>query len=1224
MYVQMQMDGMYSRSIEVVSIILLLGSILPLLSYTTSSIIPPTLYVGEGEEYTNIQAAIDDASDGYRIIVYNGTYYENLFITKNIDLFGEDSSKTKIIGNNSSTIHIINAIVNISHFTIENNDTNNDAALVYIENGSVIITDNTLTNGSHGIIIQNTSNYLIYDNKILNNSGDGIRIINSVMGSDKTVSLNTIKNNRNGIYLYKSENITISNNWLSENALHGIFLNKTCNHADITNNNINNNTGNGIYLNDYTDYSTISDNILLNNTESGIVLENCSYSQINENTINDNQNYGIMVVGSTNIISNNNIAYNSKSGVFLTADDNTSIHDNIIYSNSVSGLKLYNSTDDNIYSNEFYNNTPYGVYLDFFTKHNIIWNNFFHDNQVNAIDKNPHINEEDANQWSIPKTPGTNIIGGTYIAGNYWDDFDEISEGAVDGSVKDGIANGVYTIYGENKDESPLLDTVNPIISDINITPEAQIRGKKTNISVKVTDNVEVKSVYIIISSPNGSIYNFSMKHCGNNIYLYSSYFTTIGSYNVTILAHDPRNWKSLSGYSFIIYEGDPPKIKDNSQKIAISGKNFTFNVTVSSDYTSPSDLETWAICNQGNTSWNISLTNMGNGIFIGEIQLDKSIENLRYYFYVRNVWGDATTTDPTTVEVEDRIPPKIIVQRHGPSFDEFPNSYTFGVTVEDNSIISNVTIKYWYNDSEKMIATMDRKSGNYYEKTICPPISTSRIFCIISAYDISGNKNDTRKPISDPGGPYSGVVLGEITFNGTKSFDLDGNIINYNWDFGDGTHGNGSIVSHRYSSIGKYIVTLTVIDDDGNIGIATTYVIIKNSLKKEVSSSALLRIADLYKISLSKRFYGYDSDGDQIIDSFSDPNNKLKSIGYANINENTLFLISTDKDDIPEFLWDTSNDRIDHLSFERPSNEIYWENEREERAFIKVTVNKTSWIYLEVKDRYPNGRVTVIANDRVIPDSHIWRKNGNIYVLDDASVTYDFIFDDIYPNVTTPYFLPADGGIIDKNWTTIIIRYNVPVEINYAIFGDQHIEKYLKTYDNRNFTYTPPGYIENGTYTLLLYAEAIKGKSSVNASATYIFFRYADPPKENFFIKNWFLILIGGIIVFIGLIFTINRNYNMSNFIYLKTRKILPFFKTIIFGPLSVKIDIDNIKKAEFYVDGELKDTITTPPYIWSWNEKAFLKHTLETKIYDKNGNSFSSGEMSFYIFNPFEKQSP
>jgi len=58
-----------------------------------------------------------------------------------------------------------------------------------------------------------------------------------------------------------------------------------------------------------------------------------------------------------------------------------------------------------------------------------------------------------------------------------------------------------------------------------------------------------------------------------------------------------------------------------------------------------------------------------------------------------------------------------------------------------------------------------------------------------------------------------------------------------------------------------------------------------------------------------------------------------------------------------------------------------------------------------------------------------------------------------------------------------------------------------------------------------------------------------------------------------------------------------------------------------DFYVDGTLKDTLTAAPFSWKWNEKAFMKHTLETKIYDQEGNSTSSGEMTFFIFhNPLK----
>ena len=93
------------------------------------------------------------------------------------------------------------------------------------------------------------------------------------------------------------------------------------------------------------------------------------------------------------------------------------------------------------------------------------------------------------------------------------------------------------------------------------------------------------------------------------------------------------------------------------------------------------------------------------------------------------------------------------------------------------------------------------------------------------------------------------------------------------------------------------------------------------------------------------------------------------------------------------------------------------------------------------------------------------------------------------------------------------------------------------------------------------------------------------------------------------------------DDFIYIKIKKILPFFRTIIFGQVSVNANNTDIAKAEFYVDGKLKETLTSPPYLWKWDEKAFLKHTLETKVYDREGNSASSGEMTFYIFNPSKR---
>jgi len=53
------------------------------------------------------------------------------------------------------------------------------------------------------------------------------------------------------------------------------------------------------------------------------------------------------------------------------------------------------------------------------------------------------------------------------------------------------------------------------------------------------------------------------------------------------------------------------------------------------------------------------------------------------------------------------------------------------------------------------------------------------------------------------------------ITFDASSSYDKDGFIKKYEWDFGDGTSGTGEVITHSYSRIGVYIVALTVTDDN-------------------------------------------------------------------------------------------------------------------------------------------------------------------------------------------------------------------------------------------------------------------------------------------------------------------------------------------------------------------------------------------------------------------------
>jgi hypothetical protein len=65
---------------------------------------------------------------------------------------------------------------------------------------------------------------------------------------------------------------------------------------------------------------------------------------------------------------------------------------------------------------------------------------------------------------------------------------------------------------------------------------------------------------------------------------------------------------------------------------------------------------------------------------------------------------------------------------------------------------------------------------------------------------------------------PESPVVSQQIIFDATESYDLNGHIINYAWNFGDETKANTTepLQVHTYALPENYTVTLTVTDSEG------------------------------------------------------------------------------------------------------------------------------------------------------------------------------------------------------------------------------------------------------------------------------------------------------------------------------------------------------------------------------------------------------------------------
>jgi PKD repeat protein len=68
------------------------------------------------------------------------------------------------------------------------------------------------------------------------------------------------------------------------------------------------------------------------------------------------------------------------------------------------------------------------------------------------------------------------------------------------------------------------------------------------------------------------------------------------------------------------------------------------------------------------------------------------------------------------------------------------------------------------------------------------------------------------------------------ITFD-SQARDSDGSVTSVAWSFGDGGTGSGIATSHQYAAIGSYDVCATVTDNDGNVRVCCTSVVVANAI---------------------------------------------------------------------------------------------------------------------------------------------------------------------------------------------------------------------------------------------------------------------------------------------------------------------------------------------------------------------------------------------------------
>ncbi|MEN8258461.1 MAG: Ig-like domain-containing protein, partial [Thermodesulfobacteriota bacterium] len=116
-----------------------------------------------------------------------------------------------------------------------------------------------------------------------------------------------------------------------------------------------------------------------------------------------------------------------------------------------------------------------------------------------------------------------------------------------------------------------------------------------------------------------------------------------------------------------------------------------------------------------------------------------------------------------------------------------------------------------------------------------------------------------------------SGPAPLDVLFDGTDSTDSDGTIIDYSWDFGDGSSARGIFVNYTYPAVGTFTGQLTVSDDAGASASEQTVISVVASTPLNNPPLAVINASPLTgSAPLTPTFSGADStDSDGVIKTY-------------------------------------------------------------------------------------------------------------------------------------------------------------------------------------------------------------------------------------------------------------------------------------------------------------------------------------------------------------------
>ncbi len=213
--------------------------------------------------------------------------------------------------------------------------------------------------------------------------------------------------------------------------------------------------------------------------------------------------------------------------------------------------------------------------------------------------------------------------------------------------------------------------------------------------------------------------------------------------------------------------------------------------------------------------------------------------ENLVFRVTVSDSFGGSATTQVSVLVIDTLNEPPVAV----PRIRIAGNLFAGPVDLEEGTVVVLDASESYDPNGDKLFYFWNQVGGTYVNLVnpagvtsyfVAPPVICAQSETLtfnLSVRDQKGAVSSSSITVrilntrNDPPSakfvptPNIGQAPLQVTFDAGASYDCDGDIISYAWDFGDGTQITTSnpVVVHNFYTPGEYLVKLRVLDNSGN-----------------------------------------------------------------------------------------------------------------------------------------------------------------------------------------------------------------------------------------------------------------------------------------------------------------------------------------------------------------------------------------------------------------------